>query len=60
MQRRINRIPELGGYINLDPVALAFGSLQVWWIGSNFWKRVLARPQSGGDFRQKRQTSSKV
>jgi hypothetical protein len=24
----------------------------VWWIRSVFWKRDLARPQSGGEFRK--------
>ena len=40
------------GYIQLGLVALVFGGLQVWWIGSVFWKRDLARPQSGGEFRK--------
>ena len=40
------------GYIQLGLVALAFGGLQVWWISSVFWKRDLARPQSGGEFRK--------
>jgi hypothetical protein len=40
------------GYIQLILVALVFGGLQVWWIGSVFWKRDLARPQSGGEFRK--------
>ena len=40
------------GYIQLGLVAVVFGGLQVWWIGSVFWKRDLARPQSGGEFRK--------
>ena len=40
------------GYIQLGLVALVFGSLQVWWIGSVFWRRDLARAQSGGEFRK--------
>ena len=40
------------GYIQLGLVAQVFGGLQVWWIGSVFWKRDLARPQSGGELRK--------
>ena len=40
------------GYIQLGLVALAFGGLQVWWIGSVFWKRKLARPLNEGEFRK--------
>jgi hypothetical protein len=40
------------GYIQLALVALAFGGLQVWWISSVFWKRDLARQQSGEEFRK--------
>ena len=40
------------GYIQLGLVALVFGALQVWWISSVFWRRDLARPQSGGEFRK--------
>ena len=40
------------GYLQLGLVAQVFGGLQVWWIGSVFWKRDLARPQSGGEFRK--------
>ena len=36
------------GYLQLGLVALAFGGLQVWWIGSVFWKRKLARPPERG------------
>ena len=39
------------GYIQLGLVALVFGGLRVWWIGSVFWKRDLTRPQSDGEFR---------
>ena len=38
------------GYIQLGLVAVVFGGLQVWWISSVFWKRDLARQQSGGEF----------
>ena len=38
-------------YIQLGLVALVFGGLQVWWSGSVFWRRDLARAQSGGEFR---------
>ncbi len=40
------------GYIQLGLVALVFGGLQVWWISSVFWRRNLAKPQSGGEFRK--------
>ena len=40
------------GYIQLGLVALVFGGLQVWWISSVFWRRDLAKPQSGGEFRK--------
>lgn len=40
------------GYLQLGLVALAFGGLQIWWIGSVFWKRKLARPLSEGEFRK--------
>jgi hypothetical protein len=40
------------GYNQLGLVALIFGALQVWWISSIFWRRDLARPQSGGEFRK--------
>jgi len=40
------------GYIQLGLVALVFGGLQVWLISSVFWRRDLARPQSGGEFRK--------
>ena len=40
------------GYLPLGLVALALGGLQVWWIGSVFLKRKLARPLSEGEFRK--------
>ena len=40
------------GYLQLGLVALAFAGLQVWWIGSVFWKQKLARPLSEGEFRK--------
>jgi len=40
------------GYIQLGLVALIFGGLQLWWIGSVFWKRELAKPLSEGEFRK--------
>jgi hypothetical protein len=36
----------------LDLVVLAFGGLQVWWIGSIFRKWDLARPVSEEQFRR--------
>jgi hypothetical protein len=40
------------GYLQLGLVALAFGGLQVCWIGSVFRKRELARPLNEGEFRK--------
>jgi len=40
------------GYLQLGLFALAFGGLQVWWIGSTLRKRNLARPLSEGEFRR--------
>lgn len=40
------------GYLQLGLVALAFGGLQIWWIGSTLRKRDLARPMSEGEFRK--------
>ena len=40
------------GYIQLGLVALIFGGLQIWWIGSVFWKRELTKPLSEGAFRK--------
>jgi hypothetical protein len=39
------------GYIQLGLVALAFGGLQIWWIGSVFRRRDLAGPISECQFR---------
>jgi hypothetical protein len=39
-------------YIQLGLIALVLGGLQVWWIGSVFWRRDLTGPQSGGEFRK--------
>lgn len=38
------------GYLQLALVALAFGGLQIWWIGSTLRKRDLARPMGQGEF----------
>jgi hypothetical protein len=40
------------GYIQLGLVAVVFGGLQIWWIGSTLRKRDLARPLSEGAFRK--------
>lgn len=40
------------GYLQLGLLALAFGGLQVWWIGSTLRRRDLARPLSEGEFRK--------
>ena len=40
------------GYLQLGLVALVFGGLQIWWIGSVFLRRDLARPLSEGEFRK--------
>ena len=40
------------GYLQLGLVALAFGGLQAWWIGSTLRKRDLARPISEQEFRK--------
>jgi hypothetical protein len=40
------------GYVQLALFALAFGGLQVWWIGSILRPRELARPMSESEFRQ--------
>lgn len=40
------------GYLQLGLVALVFGGLQIWWIGSMFLRRDLARPLSEGEFRK--------
>jgi hypothetical protein len=40
------------GFVQLGLVALAFGGLQIWWIGSTLRKRERARPLSEGAFRK--------
>jgi len=40
------------GSIQLGLVALVFGGLQIWWIGSTLRQRDLARPLSEGAFRK--------
>ncbi len=40
------------GSIQLGLLALVFGGLQAWWIGSTIRKRDLARPMSEGEFRK--------
>jgi hypothetical protein len=40
------------GYIQLGLVALVFGGLQVWWIGSVFRKQRRPRPMGEGEFRK--------
>jgi hypothetical protein len=37
-------------YLQLGLVALAFGSLQIWWISSTLRKRDLTRAMSEGEF----------
>jgi len=38
--------------LQLGLVALVFGGLQIWWIGSTIRKRELARPLNEGEFRK--------
>ena len=40
------------GYVQLGLFALAFGGLQVWWIGSVFKKQRTPRPMGEGEFRK--------
>jgi hypothetical protein len=40
------------GYIQLGLVALAFGGLQVWWIGSTLRRQRRPRPMGEGEFRK--------
>jgi hypothetical protein len=40
------------GSIQLGLVALAFGGLQVWWIGSVFRRQRRPRPMGEGEFRK--------
>ena len=35
-----------------NPLTLVFAGLQIWWISSVFWKRGVARPQNGVEFRK--------
>lgn len=39
-------------YLQLGLVALAFGGLQIWWIGSVFKKQRAPRPMGEGEFRK--------
>lgn len=40
------------GYLQLGLLALAFGGLQLWWIGSTLRKRDLAKPLDKKEFRR--------
>lgn len=40
------------GYLQLVLVALVFGGLQVWWIGSTLRQRDVARPLTDKQFRR--------
>jgi len=40
------------GYLQLVLVTLVSGGLQVWWIGSRFRRRNLARPVSKGEVKR--------
>lgn len=40
------------GILPLLLLALAFGGLQIWWIGSTLWRRGLARPLNEAEFRR--------
>lgn len=44
--------PLNSGYLQLGLLALAFGGLQVWWIGITLRRRELARPMTEGEFRR--------
>jgi hypothetical protein len=41
------------GYVQLGLFALAFGALQIWWIGSTLRRQRLPRPLSEGEFRRR-------
>jgi len=41
-----------GGYVQLGLFALAFGALQIWWIGSTLRRQRLPRPLSEREFRR--------
>lgn len=45
-------VPLKAGSLPLGLLALAFGALQIWWIGSILRSRDLARPMSEGEFRR--------
>lgn len=40
------------GYLQLALVALVFGGLQLWWIGSTLRRQRAQRPLSASEFRQ--------
>ena len=40
------------GYVQLGLFALAFGGLQVWWIGNVFKKQRTPLPMGEGEFRK--------
>ena len=40
------------GYVQLGLLALAFGGLQIWWIGSVLLGRRRARPMGANEFRK--------
>ncbi|MEB3331794.1 MAG: hypothetical protein VKI83_04810 [Synechococcaceae cyanobacterium] len=44
--------PSQWGTIQLGLVALVFGALQLWWIGSTLRRQDLARPLSEREFRR--------
>lgn len=44
--------PSTWGDLSLALVALAFGGLQLWWIGSTLRQRDLVRPMSERQFRK--------
>lgn len=41
-----------GGSVQLGLFALAFGALQIWWIGSTLRRQRLPRPLSEREFRR--------
>ncbi len=41
------------GYVQLGLFALAFGGLQIWWIGGTLRRQRLPRPLSEGEFRRR-------
>ena len=40
------------GYLQLGLFSLAFGGLQIWWIGSVFKMQRAPRPMGEGEFRK--------